>query len=91
MGRPNARREANMRWVEAVELFHEMYIGEGPYKSNVPRLVKEIVARLGGDEDLRDALLSEFGKRGARVRNAKAKPVTRLPSSPVQHTLFDGV
>lgn len=86
--RTNPKREANARWVEAVELFHEMYIPDGPYKSNVPRLVGEIVSRLEGDDDLKHRLLSEFGRRGAAVRG-----MSRAQQAPVgsvtQHTLWE--
>lgn len=91
MGKKNPARVDAIRWVEAVEIFHTLYIGDGPYKSNVPRLVNEIVSRLEGDDALRDALLSEFGRRGARVRHAKAKQVSRPSSLPVQLVLFKGV
>lgn len=95
MRRPNTARVAHMRWVEAVEIFHTLYIGDGPYKSNVPRLVNEIVARLEGDEALKTALLSEFGRRGAatkqrNVEAAKAKAEARPSSVPVQLVLFEG-
>jgi hypothetical protein len=78
MARPNIAREDNIRWVEAVEMFHTLYIPTGPYRSVVPRLVGEIVERLDpADKDrFRSALLSMFGKRGANVRSAKQKQVS---------------
>lgn len=85
--RQNAKRVENARWVEAVELFHEMYIPEGAYKSNVPRLVGEIVARLEGDDALKTRLLSEFGRRGAAVREANRQ--ASLSPVPVQFTLWE--
>ena len=86
--RQNEKRVENTRWVEAVEAFHTLYIPDGPYKSNVPRLVGEIVSRLEGDDDLKHRLLSEFGRRGAAVRE-----MSRAQQAPVgsvtQYTLWE--
>lgn len=86
MGRPNPAREAAIRYVEAVEIFHTLYIGEGPYKSNVPRLVGEIVERLSGGPEMKSELLSMFGRRGGRER---ARLSSLVPSGPSQLELFD--
>lgn len=86
---PNRTRIENARWVEAVELFHQMYIADGPYKSNVPRLVREIVERLEGDDALRDRLLSEFGRRGAAVREANKQASIASVTKEVQLTLWE--
>lgn len=85
------KRVENARWVEAVELFHQMYIPDGPYASNVPRLVGEIVSRLEGDDALKHRLLSEFGRRGAsvRLRNAQQASLSPVPSTTVQLTLWE--
>ena len=80
---PSAQRVAEMRWVHAIEMFHQMYIPSGPYKTNVPRLVKEIAGALDGGEELYRRLLSEFGRRGATVRHSRL-------SSPTQLSLFPG-
>jgi hypothetical protein len=83
----------NVRFVEAVEIFHSLYIPDGPYKSNVPRLVREIVERLEGGDEMRLALLSMFGKRGAAVKEAAAKKQASLSCVPVpvQLTLWEDV
>lgn len=86
MGRPNPAREATIRYVEAVEIFHTLYIGQGPYKSNVPRLVGEIVERLEGGPAMKSELLSMFGKRGGRERARLFSPVSSVPT---QLDLFD--
>lgn len=85
MRKPNTKRIENARWVEAVELFHEMYIPSGAYASNVPRLVGEIVEQLTdgvGDDSLKTRLLSEFGRRGAAVREAnKQASISHVPAT----------
>lgn len=98
MVRPNPRLEENIRYVEAVTIFHELYVAAGPYKSHVPRLVSEICERLCSSPEeqteMKSALLSMFGKRGAAARE-KNRSTERLhsqasvSSSPTQLELFD--
>lgn len=74
----------NARWVEALEIFHNLYVPDGPYKTRVPRLVREIVTRLepANPDEFRKALLRELGRRGGN------KP--RLSSSSSSLPLFPG-
>jgi hypothetical protein len=64
----------NVRFVEGLEIFHNLYIPDGPYKSNVPRLVREIVERLDPEDPaaMRKEMLRVLGRRGGRKTQTRS-------------------